>query len=286
MERRGYALQRNHYISFTGPTSEKMAEIYRCALTTEHMSASGIAIHDDKIMSTMLGLQQLMKLFDSVDEQVIPCWNKSCSPSLSNCAQLTVDRVQKVFTSIEDALTLPIEDCCPRNILSHRISHMQNQQSVPKHLLPLADVQWADCYVLQQWLLTRLWVACMTHDALGESSHLAFMRPSYVTLIADRVLDECNRLGDTVLEIHGNGMVSSKRAVLYVSNFDRVQIERLYDIAMGVLMCLQFYASGSSDSGNQKSHMILDQYFDLLGRLGGGEHPCASALRQAYESVH
>jgi hypothetical protein len=64
------------------------------------------------------------------------------------------------------------------------------------------------------------------------------------------------------------------------------QIERLYDIAMAVLMCLQFYAGVASDGDPQKPYMILTQYFDLLGRLGGDQHPCVLALKQAYESAH
>jgi hypothetical protein len=54
---------------------------------------------------------------------------------------------------------------------------------------------------------------------------------------------------------------------------------------MGVLMCLQFYGATSLDKDGQNPHVILDQYFSLLGRLGGDTHPCAIALRQAYESV-
>ena len=145
----------------------------------------------------------IMKLFDSVDEQVIPCWNKSCSPSLSNCARLTVDCVQTVFKSIEDVLGPAVEDYGG-----------PNQQSVPTtNVAPLTDVQWADSYVLQQGLLTRLWVACVTHDALAENSNLIFMRPSYVTVIASRVLDERHRLSDTVLEVHGDGMVGHKQVL-------------------------------------------------------------------------
>jgi hypothetical protein len=184
-----------------------MAEIYEVALRAER-SASTIPIHDNKTASTMLGLQQLMRLFDSVDEQVIPCWNKSCSPSLSSCARLTLERAQKVFAAIEDALKPPVEDYDSRNVPTQGISS-QNRTLIPKHLVPLTDIQWADSYVLQQWLLTRLWVACMTHDSLTEESHLMFMRPSFVNVIAGRVSEECSRLGDTVLEVHGNGMVSA-----------------------------------------------------------------------------
>ncbi|KIW21643.1 hypothetical protein PV08_02223 [Exophiala spinifera] len=265
---RGYALQRNHDISFTGQTSERMADIYQDVQKIEHKSAGGITIHDDSVLSTMLGLQQLMKLFDSVDEQVIPCWNNSCSPSLSNCDRLTVDRVQRVFKAIEAALHSPAEDRVLRNNLRPVSSKANNPKSDSQPPF-LTDVQWGDCYVLQQWLLMRLWTACLTHDALSESSSLTFMQPSYATVIADRVLDECNRVGDFVLEVHGNGM-----------------IERLHDLAMGVLMSLQFYAATSTQISTQNSQMVLDRYLELLCRLGGDEHPCTTALRRAYESAH
>lgn len=67
---------------------------------------------------------------------------------------------------------------------------------------------------------------------------------------------------------------------------DISQIERLHDIAMGVLMRLQFYAATSTQISLQKAQMILDRYFELLCRLGGDEHPCAAALRRAYELSH
>ena len=122
------------------------------------------------------------------------------------------------------------------------------------------------------------------------------MRPSHAIAVANRVLAECARLGETVLEIHGLGM-----------------IERIYDVAMGVVMAMQHYAmsphparnSGSDLAGggggeNQNgtgagtndgrggvggAEEVLAGYFGLLGRLRGGRHPFSEALREAVESL-
>jgi len=129
---------------------------------------------------------------------------------------------------------------------------------------PLTMLQWADCFVLQQWLIIRLWVSCLTHDLLNDSSAADFMRVSYAIQIADTVLEWCSLLDQRILEAHGTGMC-----------------ERLFDIAMAVVMKVQ----GSGTSPTSYDDHVLEGYFKLLGKLRGGAHPFLEALEVADKSV-
>ena len=103
--------------------------------------------------------------------------------------------------------------------------------------------------------------------ALG-SSDFPFMRPSFSITIAENVLEEFQQLGQAVLEVHGVGM-----------------IERLHDIAMGVVMTAQFFVNLECDMPMERIHLILGRYTELLSRMRNGESRFISALRKAYESV-
>ena len=184
---RGYALQRNHTISITGNNINDMKEMY-LSIGAQAMSRSqGIYIHDDKDIAAVHGLLQLMRLFDAIDEDVIPCWNRSCAPTLQTCQKLTVDHVEKVYHSIAEAL------------------NDDSTSPWPERSQSLDPVQWADCFVLQQWLLMRLWVSCLTHDLLDGRSPLPFIHPWFVLDLAERVNNECQAIGSDTLELHGTG---------------------------------------------------------------------------------
>jgi hypothetical protein len=167
-------------------------------------NSSGIVIQDERNVALLFGLLHLMKLFDSIDEAIISCWNKSCSSSLQSCAKLDTARVIKVHDAIQRALRVSDQSSGPTaSPLTDSIAGTLNGQGGHK----LDQLQWADCFVLQQWLLVRLWASCLTHDLLDETSEMEFLRPSYAATIAHFALQECRQLPLYVLEAHGTGMV-------------------------------------------------------------------------------
>ncbi|KAH7121832.1 hypothetical protein B0J13DRAFT_158963 [Dactylonectria estremocensis] len=263
---RGYALQRNHYISFIGQHMEKMNDVYKAISANATRKISNILIHDSRNVTAMQGLLQLMRLFDSVDEDVIPCWNRSCSPPLTSCAKLTVDRAHKVYDAIANAMKFGSRQDGDDADMSSFFTTISPVSGSPTP--ELNDMQWADCFVLQQWLLIRLWVSCLTHDLLNEDSELTFIRPSFSVVIAENVLQQCQRLDASVLEVHGIGMV-----------------ERIHDIALGVVMAIQHCRDTDGDPTTHRGHATLQRYFTLLQRLRNGEHSFTLALREAYEST-
>jgi len=261
---RGYALQRNHYISFTGQHLSKMDGIYREIEASATSQISSILVHDDKDVTAMRGLLQLMKLFDSVDEDVITCWNRSCSVSHGTCTKLTTAQVQRVYNAISSAMP-----STPRGVVPDQNSSNGSASAPQPSNSTLNDPQWADCFVLQQWLLIRLWVSCLTHDLLDESSSLHFIKPSFAISVATNVWNGCRKLETSVLEVHGIGM-----------------IERLFDVAMGVCMAIE-HCQGSEDASiTELGVATLEHYFRLLDHLRNGGHTFGSALREAYESIH
>jgi hypothetical protein len=244
---RGFALQRNHTISITGKHVNGMKEMYLSTVAEAMSDTHDIYIHDDKDVVAVQGLLQLMRLFDAIDEQVIPCWNRSCAPTLQVCQRLTVHQVEKVYHSVAEAIE--------PNGSSPWIDKPQS----------LNASQWADCFVLQQWLLMRMWVSCLTHELLDSSSELVFMHPSFVLDIAEKVSSECQALGTDVLEVHGSGM-----------------IERIHDIGMGVVMAAQGY---DEFVDMQRTQLILDSYIQLLRQFRDQGRPFTAALESAQLSI-
>lgn len=190
---------------------EKMSGIYKTISADATTQISNIMIHNGRNVTAMHGILQLMRLFDSVDEDVIPCWNKSCSPPLAMCTRLTVDRAHKVYDAIANAMNRDGKDGQDSARIFNFFTTITPVSGSPT--LALNDIQWVDCFMLQQWLLIRLWVSCLTHDLLAEDSELAFMRPSFSVDIAENVLEQCQRVDTSVLEVHGLGMVSRRLAI-------------------------------------------------------------------------
>ncbi|KAK5044918.1 hypothetical protein LTR84_010290 [Exophiala bonariae] len=262
---RGYALQRNHYISFTGQHLSKMDGIYREIETAATSQISSILVHDDKDVTAMRGLLQLMKLFDSVDEDIIPCWNRSCSIAHGSCTRLNAAQVHRVYNAVSEAMP-PTRARYPAHPGQN---HLDADPSAVQHSgTTLNDPQWADCFVLQQWLLVRLWVSCLTHDLLDEDSSLHFMKSGFAVSVAATVWEQCRQLETRVLEVHGIGM-----------------IERLFDVAMGVCMAIEHCKGLDRAYATTAGHATLQHYFVLLDHLRNGGHTYSSTLREAYDSI-
>lgn len=180
-----------------------MSEIYNAILADATTQVDNILVHDDKNITAMHGILQLMKLFDSIDEDVIPCWNRSCSPPLTTCTRLTVEHAHNVYESISSAMS-----CDPGNVESNPRFFNVSTPVSGSSATSLNDIQWVDCFMLQQWLLVRLWVSCLTHDLIAGDSELLFTRPLFPVDVAENVLKQCEKVHTSVLEVHGLGMVS------------------------------------------------------------------------------
>lgn len=141
-------------------------------------SSSAIIIQDERSESLVSGLLQLTKLLDSIDQDVIPCLNKSCAPTLQSCPKLSRGQVVGVHQAI---------------VYAFNSKEQFPGTNVPAVHQPLTMLQWADCFVLQQWLIIYLCVSCLTHDPLEDNSAADFIRVQYTIQVANTGLEWCKR---------------------------------------------------------------------------------------------
>ena len=264
-EIREYALQWNHTIRFTGQNIWSIVDVYRQIEATSTANTSSILVYDDRDLCAMRALIQLVSLFDSLEEGIIPCWNNTCLPATQSCFKFTIDRVRKVYDAVTNANTSLVDDSIESPLPDVRSTTHPTLQ-IQKSLLN--DMQRAYIFVLQQWLLTKLWVSCLMHDHIDEASQFPFLRPLFLITIAESVLEESRRLGQAVLEVHGVGM-----------------IERLHDIAMGVIVAARSFRGSGTPLDLGRIDFIMGRYFELLGRLRNGETRFKAALQKAYKSA-
>uniref|UniRef100_A0A8H7N8C3 Zn(2)-C6 fungal-type domain-containing protein n=1 Tax=Bionectria ochroleuca TaxID=29856 RepID=A0A8H7N8C3_BIOOC len=263
---RSVALQRNHYISFTGQPLQDLHNYHVSLRAASVKELSGVVIFDSRMASATVGLLRLSKLCSAVDERVISCWNSSCSSGRQACTKVTIEQAVQVFNSIESAAAPSEDPNDPENILSARILE---DRAAHEGVEILTQGQVIDISILRFWLTTRLWVSCLTHDLLDETSPHENLRPSYMVHIARQALDIANICGEDRLATHGIGI-----------------IERIYDIGMGVIMALQHcVADPASAPLIPDFEQLLQRFFHFLRATRGGNHPFYQALKKAFDSV-
>lgn len=66
----------------------------------DSIDASGIVIHDDAEATCLLGLLQLMRLFDAIDEDFLRCWNGQCKNDYGGCRFLREQTAIRIYEQI------------------------------------------------------------------------------------------------------------------------------------------------------------------------------------------
>ncbi|EMC92493.1 hypothetical protein BAUCODRAFT_27768 [Baudoinia panamericana UAMH 10762] len=263
---RGFALQRNHSSTFSRQHIRTMSPVLEELQAKASQRSEAIIVHDQRSAPAMHGLLQLIALFESVDAEIVPCFNRSCTPRNQRCMQLTTAVAIKTYDAIKGVIGRPADRregqpvCSPRVNLDITYTTQASSE--------LSTSQYADCFTLQQWLLIRLWVACLAHDLLSADESCLVLSPTFPVAIAWDVWSKCNALGEAVLEVHGLGM-----------------IERIHDVAMGVVLTLQSHSETRSLVPWDYGCQVVEQYLGLLARLRNGQHPFHAALQNAFDSV-
>lgn len=199
------------------------------------MDASGIVIHDDSEATCMLGLLQLIRLFDAIDEDFLRCWNGQCKNDYGGCRFLREQTAVRIYEQINrhDPLAAAENKSAPgfSNMMGsspgdsthsgqqHRAFPCQagnssapgsaQQSSVPSWLssAKLTSSQEADILINQQWLQNRLWHLCLSHKLLvPQSEHAALCIYNAIT-IAENTLRICQKMPLNSIEAHGIGLV-------------------------------------------------------------------------------
>lgn len=190
------------------------------------MDTSGIVIHDDSEATCMLGLLQLIRLFDAIDEDFLRCWNGQCKNDYGGCRFLREQTAVRIYEQINrhDPLSAAENKSAPwfTNMMgssspgdfasqagSSSAPGPAQQSSVPSWLssAKLTSSQEADILINQQWLQNRLWHLCLSHKLLvPQSEHAALCIYNAIT-IAENTLRICQKMPLNSIEAHGIGLV-------------------------------------------------------------------------------
>lgn len=178
----------------------------------------------------MLGLLQLIRLFDAIDEDFLRCWNGQCKNDYGGCRFLREETAVRIYEQINrhDPLAAAETRSAPgfsNAMLQHSgqtpgaasspsdtsapIAPGQQQASVPSWLstAKLTASQEADILINQQWLQNRLWHLCLSHKLLvPQSEHAALCIYNAIT-IAENTLRICSKMPLNSIEAHGIGLV-------------------------------------------------------------------------------
>ncbi|KAL1868617.1 hypothetical protein Plec18167_008208 [Paecilomyces lecythidis] len=267
---RAYALQRRHSISFTGRPGFTMRPTDEFIHNVTHSLVSGIIVHNEKDAAGMMGLALLMEIFDSIDEDIVECWNARCNASNGRCQILD----QRKALSMHENLARVSDPSRYRsndwfdpdysNLHSHSAETTRNLQSF------LSETQCADVLVTQKWVQNRLWHLCLTHGLLTSDSEHPELRYDFAFSVAERTLDVCRSLRISAMEVHGIGI-----------------IEKLYNISASAIMAPYNTANmeGSPASSGPALHLLASKYMELLQILRGGNHPYMEQYKKTVEFV-
>lgn len=178
------------------------------------------AVEDNTETMSMTGLLYLMDTFDAIDESVVECWNGFCKYSDGSCESFDRRRAMQMFRAqhrVRDGCLVGSLFCAPT--------------TNPLPLGKLLETQQADITITQLWLLNRLWNLCLLHGLLRDVSDYAELQYIYACHIARDLAKACEGLSLPAMEVHGVGLV-----------------EKLYDIATGVVTCISLTSSTSLES--------------------------------------
>lgn len=197
---RAYALQRQHSIGFPGRPSFKMRLMHEFISDTTGCKISSLVVHDDMDAAGMMGLIQLMQLFDGIDEDVINCWNNRCQAKNGMCRTFDRLRALKIFQTQFDVY----QSQTSGGVIYYPLVRPKGKRISTSDL---KDGQQADVLITQQWLLNRLWQLCYSHGLLTADSEHTELSYEYSVTIASSTLEICKSLSLSSMEVHGIGLV-------------------------------------------------------------------------------
>ncbi|KXT06374.1 hypothetical protein AC578_9091 [Pseudocercospora eumusae] len=270
---RAYALQQNHAISFRGQPgiTARFMQAFDPRVTDEYISS--LIYQDQADAVGMTGLLYLMDTFDSVNENVMECWNGFCHYSDGACETFDRRRALQTFRAQRR-----VREAC----IAGNISFAPSVTPLP--LAQLVESQQADISVAQFWLLNRLWNLCLSHQLLRENSDYEELRYEFACHIAHALLAHCSRLSLAAMEVHGVGMA-----------------EKIYDVTVGIITAInatpQIHLElvlrplepdvipGVMAVGHITIRALLEGLGRLIGEFRGGEHPYSSKFASAVSSL-
>lgn len=188
----------------------------------------------------MLGLLQLIRLFDAIDEDFLRCWNGQCRNDRGGCRFLDEQTAIRIYEQINRyspvtdtgqgtearppssihnrpaPVTPPFADLAQQQTPAARFqphNPLAGQQppspAVPPWLASASTTpaQEADILINQQWLQNRLWHLCLSHKLLIPQSEHTVLCIYHAITIAENTLRVCQQMTLSSIEVHGVGLI-------------------------------------------------------------------------------
>jgi hypothetical protein len=193
---------------------------------TTRRLVSGIIVHNEKDAAAMMGLTLLMEIFDSIDEEILVCWNSRCGINTTGtCRTLTKLKAMNIYRNLARVTDVSRYTQRKNNdhfvvdsstALSNQDSGNESPRQTSEELNIIrimrdfhSETQCADVLVTQKWVLDRLWNLCFSHGLLQPYSEQKELCFRYAFDNGVKTLELCRSLRISAMEAHGAGMVST-----------------------------------------------------------------------------
>lgn len=217
----------------------------------------------------MLGLVQLIRLFDAIDEDFVRCWNNQCRNDRGGCRFLDEQTAIRIHNQINSSSPTTNTYAAAESSASEARppaappGHMHGA-AMPGWLASarLTPAQETDILINQQWLQNRLWHVCLSHKLLiPESEHRVLCIYNAIT-IAEDTLRVCQQMALTSIEVHGIGM-----------------IEKIYTIVESAIAAIRHLETAERESKEISNTVGPSPTF------ASGSLPYSEGLRSRAESI-
>ncbi|KAI9375890.1 hypothetical protein BJX61DRAFT_531240 [Aspergillus egyptiacus] len=266
---RAYALQRQHPITFTGRPLEIIRAADEIRNATQRL-VHGIIVHTEKDAIAMMGLSLLMEIFDTIDEDILICWNGRCNVSShGKCQILTEAKALSIYRNLARVTEAGRYNCKadhfdpdsdPGPVTGGEASPSLSTELHEARVLRdfLSETQCADILLTQKWAQDRLWNLCFSHGLLQLHPAHPQLGFAYALDNAEKTMSLCRLLRISAIEAHGVGI-----------------IEKLYNIATSALLTAHTAGAPGYEEhpGKSQVQLLASKYLKLMTTLRGGNHP-------------
>lgn len=251
----------------------------------DSVDLTGILIHDDVESTCLLGLVQLIRLFDAIDEDFLRCWNNQCRNDRGGCRFLDEQTAVRIHNQINSygpttnthgVSETPSASAPSKLGLSQPTHAGDGSEARPPAALPgpgtavpswlasarLTPAQESDILINQQWLQNRLWHVCLSHKLLIPQSEHRVLRIYNAITVAEDTLRVCQQMALTSIEVHGIGM-----------------IEKIYTIVESAIAAIRHLETAERESEEMSNRAGTSPNFD------SGIIPYDEGVRSAAESM-
>lgn len=192
---RVYALQRKYPVYARMKPTQQISSFFDDIRSASHAS-------ETEEHNAIDGLRDMINTFDSVDDVLINCRNKSCDLSRLGTGHVSPQRLclmMRKYTAPDDvAGPMGTEWPVTRGADGDGLPVMNRKKLAQR----------SDILITRQWMRNQLWKVANWHSYLHIGNPEPELRPAFVIEIAKDTLRICGMFSISLMEVHGVGLVS------------------------------------------------------------------------------